>query len=318
MSYRLPRTASSRRSYLHALLIAILLTLACMAYAQPAAQPAPPTQAASPKPVASEEWIALYFGQQKIGYSVTRTAPATYLDMPALQETTHGVTKITLLGSSVEEDEDSESITDLKHQPLKQIVDVKSNGSALHVEALFDYAAHKVHCTVGSGSDATHKTLTIPDGANLTSDTSTLTEGKELSAGQKLTFYYLDPLSVELRAASLEVFGKKIVRSDSGKNVSAFEVRADLHEGKMIGWAEADGTLLKSEVQVGGIAIDSGARVAGARARYRVQVAGAGSRRRQSAGAARRFCDGDRDRAGPEAAGPAHAALPEGHHFGRA
>jgi hypothetical protein len=160
-----------------------------------------------------------------------------------------------MLGASVETDENSEAITDLKHRPLKQLLDVKSNGSVLHVEALFDYAAHKVFCVVGSGASATRKTLTIPAGAILTTDTSTLTEGQDLVVGKKMKFYYLQPLSVELRPATLEVTGKASVRADSGAQVSAFEVHAEMPDGKMVAWAAADGTLIKSELQLGVISM---------------------------------------------------------------
>jgi transglutaminase-like putative cysteine protease len=213
---------------------------------------APPTVAHSARhAVAEEEWTGVYFGRKKIGYSVTRTTPTTFLSAPALKESGHTVTRLLLLGANVEEDEVSESITDLNHRPLRQTLDVKSNGSALHVEARFDYAAGKVYCVLGSGPAATHKTLDIPPGANLATDTNTLTQGHALSVGKSYKFYYLQPLSVELRPATLEVTGKATIRSDSGSQVATFEVHADMPEGKMIGWAAADGTLVKSELSIG-------------------------------------------------------------------
>jgi hypothetical protein len=241
------------RIILYVGVIAVLFGSPCVAPAQRHHRGAPQSTSAPPIQGSAEEWSGLYFGQKKVGYSVTRIAPTSYLSKPALQESDHTVTRLVLLGAKVEEDEDSESITDLKHRPLKQTLDVKSNGSALHVEALFDYAANKVFCTVGTGSAATHKTLEIPAGANLTSDTNTLTEGQDLAVGKKLKFYYLQPLSVELRPAILEVTGKATIRSDAGKEISAFEVHADLAEGQMIGWTGANGNLVKSELRLGAI-----------------------------------------------------------------
>lgn len=270
MSYRLPPIASQRlrpggrshgRASFAALLAVLLVGIPCPAPAQRAAHRPAPIRASAgthapvvaAKKAASEEWIGLYLGQKKVGYSVTRTAPTTYLSKPAIQESTHGITKLVLLGANVEEDENSKAITDLKHRPLKQIMDVKSNGSALHVEARFDYTAQKVFCTLGTGPSATHKTLDIPPGANLTTDTSTLTEGQDLVVGRKLKFYYLQPLSAELRPATLEITGRANIRSDSGEQVNAFEVHADLPEGKMVGWADRNGTLVKSELRLGPI-----------------------------------------------------------------
>jgi hypothetical protein len=236
---------------------------ACLAFAllaAPCAVPSqtrvPPQHVTSQKPiVASDEWTGVYLGQKKVGYSSSRSTPTTYLNKAAIRESSHSVTRIVMLGANVETDENSEAITDLKHRPLKQLLDVKSNGSVLHVEALFDYNAEKVFCVVGAGAGATKKTVHIPAGAVLTTDTSTLTEGQDLAVGKKLKFYYLEPLSVQLKPATIEVTGQASVRSDSGVQVSTFEVHADMPEGKMIAWATADGNLIKSELQLGAISM---------------------------------------------------------------
>lgn len=250
MLFLVPRSALLRpRGLILACLSALLFSVPLVANAY---RHAPQRKRASLHTIVpSEEWTGLYFGQKKVGYSVTRTSPIIYHSRPALQENGHTVTRLLLMGAKVEEDEASEAIMDLGHRPLKQTLDIKSNGSALHIEALFDYAARKVYCTLGSGTGVTHKTLVIPAGANLTTDPTTLTEGRELVVGRRLKFYYLQPLSVELRPAFLDVNGKTMVRSDSGKQVAALEVQADLPEGKMVGWARPDGSLIKSEIRFG-------------------------------------------------------------------
>ena len=254
MLHCLPRTASQRmRALLLALPSALLFGIPGVVSAQRTVPTSRQTPLSTSKKAVTEEWTGLYFGQKKVGYSVTRTTPTTYLSKPALLETTEGITRIVMLGAKVEQDENSEAITDLKHRPLKQTVNVKSNGSAFHVEALFDYAAHKIFCTVGTGSNATNKVLEIPAGANLATDSSMLTEGKNLAVGTKLKFYILQPLSVELRPATLEVVGRATVLSDSGQSISTFVVNAELPDGKMVSWVDKDGALVKSEIQVGGI-----------------------------------------------------------------
>ncbi len=243
------------RTPLHALILSLLVWSAFAAPAQRRIPTAKQTAPSRTPDVRSDEWIGLYFGQKKVGYSVTHTTPTTYLSRPAIQESGHTVTRLVLLGANVEEDEDSEAITDLKHHPLKQTLDVKSNGSTLHVEALFDYSANKVACTIGTGAGATHKTITIPAGANLTTDATSFTEGQDLVVGKKLTFYYLQPLSVELRPATIVVTRKATVRSDSGLRLPVYEVRSDLPEGTMIAWATADGRMVKSELRLGMITL---------------------------------------------------------------
>lgn len=254
MMFFVSGSASPRlRAALRALTIVCILSFPLWSTAQQPLHRASNSQNVGRIAAPTEEWLGLYLGQKKVGYAVTRTSRTTYLLKPAIRESGHTVTRLVLLGANVEEDEVTETITDLSHHPLKQTLDVKSNGSALHVEALFDYVARKVFCKVGSGSDATRKTLAIPAGANLAADTSTLTEGQDLAVGKKFTFYYLQPLSVELRPATLEVTNTSTIRLDSGKQATVFEVHATLAEGKMVGWAGADGNLVRSELRLGPI-----------------------------------------------------------------
>ncbi|HLJ56085.1 MAG TPA: transglutaminase-like domain-containing protein [Chthonomonadaceae bacterium] len=215
------------------------------------AKSAPTHAPSTSESAASEEWEGVYLGRKKVGYNVTRSVPVTYDSRPAIKETTHGVVKLTMLGASLEEDEDSVSISDQKHRPLKQILDVKSNGAALHVEAIYKYDERKIYCTVGAGDSATHKTLDIPKGANFATDTSNLTAGQELVVGKTLEFYYLRPLAVDIHSAKIEVKSKSTIRDDSGKSIVAYEIHASLAEGDMTGWADKDGNLIRSELPLG-------------------------------------------------------------------
>ena len=118
----------------------------------------------------SEEWLGIYLSKKKVGYSSSVASPTLYEGKPAIREVGAGVTKLTVLGTSVEEEESTETISDLEHRPLFQSFDVKSNGSAIHVVAKFDYAAKKIECVIGVGADASKKTVEIPDGADLVAD----------------------------------------------------------------------------------------------------------------------------------------------------
>ena len=75
-------------------------------------------QTTARKAVSHDEWVGIYLGKQKIGYSGTHYAPITYHDAPAVQATTHGITKMQLLGSAVEQEEDTETILDLQDRQI--------------------------------------------------------------------------------------------------------------------------------------------------------------------------------------------------------
>ena len=209
----------------------------------------------SDAPKIIEEWLGVYLGNKKAGYSSSISSPTTYEGKPVTREIGRGVTKLQLLGTSVEEEELTETISDLQFRPLYQKFDVKSNGSALHVEAKFDYLTRKISCTIGEGADATQKEIEIPKGADLATDSNALTRGKPIAIGQKLSFFYLDPLSVELKEAHVEVTGKAAIKDDNGKFVSVFLTKSDLASGKMTSWSDAKGALYRGELSMGPISM---------------------------------------------------------------
>ena len=211
-----------------------------------------PTEAA---PKTTDEWLGVYLGSKKAGYSNSTSGPATYEGKPALREVGKGVTKILLLGTSVEEEENTETITDLRYRPLYQKFDVKSNGSAIHVEAKFNYATQKINCTIGEGADATTKVIEIPKGAELAVDSNSLTKGKPMAVGQKYSFYYLEPLSVELKQAVVSVIGKSVIKDETGKSVPVFITSSNLASGSMTSWSDEKGTLYRGEVSLGPVSM---------------------------------------------------------------
>lgn len=206
---------------------------------------------AAPQVDSVEEWLGIYFGDKKIGSSSSSVTPTTYLSRPALREIGSSTTRLAMLGSNVEEEESYTSITDLDHHPLSQIFDMKSNRSAIHIEAIFDYKSRVVRCKVGSGAEQTEKTLEIPAGANLASDPNLLTQDKHLKLGDKLTYYYLEPLTVSLKLASVEVTGEAQIMDDSGKSVAAISLSISLSTGAMKAWADSRGNMLRANIELG-------------------------------------------------------------------
>ncbi len=203
----------------------------------------------------SEEWLGIYLNKKKVGYSSSFTSQTLYEGKPAIREIGAGVTKLTVLGTSVEEEESTETITDLERRPLFQSFDVKSNGSAIHVVAKFDYTAKRIECIIGTGAEATKKTVVIPDGADLAADSNTVSQGKPIAVGQKFSFYYLDPLSVELKQADVEVTGRAKIRDDSGKFAPVFTTKSNLTTGQMLSWADEKGTMLRAEASLGPVSM---------------------------------------------------------------
>jgi transglutaminase-like putative cysteine protease len=208
-------------------------------------------QTVAPKIAPPDEWTGIYLGKQKAGYSGTHYSFVTYQGKSALKASTHGITRLKLLGSSVEQEEETETISDLQSRPLTQLFHVKSNGSVIQVAALFDYEHQQVHCTIGEGAAATQKDLPIPAGAKLEGDSNNLVGEEKPVVGQKFVATYLEPLSVELQEATVEVVGQESVREDSGKKVTAFRVNTSMSLGQMTSWVDSAGHAIKSEINLG-------------------------------------------------------------------
>ncbi|HZO88138.1 MAG TPA: transglutaminase-like domain-containing protein [Chthonomonadaceae bacterium] len=254
---QLPQTRSSRalwRVLVLGILFSVLpLSAATTLLARPLWLRAP---AASQKAQTTETWMGLYMGSRKVGYAHLQTLPATYQGKPALRSISKSVTKLTVLGSAVEQEESQETLSDLRYQPLEQTFNIKSNGSAIQLTATYDYAAHKVTCRLNTGGAQTTKTLTIPKDAVLAGDTNFLTAGQPLSVGQKLSFYFLNPLNVELEEAKVEVAGRETLKDAvSGKMAPTFVIKAHLSLGDMTSWETEDGDTLKNEMSLAGITL---------------------------------------------------------------
>ncbi len=203
-----------------------------------------------------DEWDGIYWGAKKIGYTMARISPTTFEGKDAQLESSESTIKFTMLGAAVQQNSSQTTISDLELRPLTERVDVTSNGSTLHVEATYDYPHHKVECTIGSGASAVHKTLTIPEGASLAADTNLLTAGKKLVVGQKISFLYLEPITVELDPGKLEVTAREIVTDGAGNKINAYVVKTHLSTGDMTEWATAEGDIIKGQMDLGIMTLD--------------------------------------------------------------
>jgi transglutaminase-like putative cysteine protease len=233
------------RSCLRGIASAVAVALACLAAAGSQAQTRE-----------HDSWMGVYFNGAKVGYSSEHSAPTTYNGQPAVHVTSRSVMHMTLLGTTVEQDETEDFVTKSDSTPIEETLDVKSNGSEMHIQATYDLSRHEVRCRIAAGGHATTKTLAIPEGAVLATDPSMLAEGRKLAVGQKLTFTYLNPISIALEQAQLEVTGKEtITDASTSKLVATFVVKSNTPLGDFVTWETDDGDTIKGEMRLGGITL---------------------------------------------------------------
>jgi hypothetical protein len=236
------------------LLTCILCSVTALSVSAAPADP-PPGPPNSSESAPHEEWTGVYLGGQKVGYGRTIIAPITYGGKPALRETSHSIQKILLLGQSMQEEENSVSITDLKSQPITETIDVNSNGSSMHLVADYDYVARKIHVKLGEGADASTKDLEIPVGANLAGDVDFATAGRKLIVGDKFDIYALEPTRIVLEPIHIEITGRQEIADETGTKVPVFVVHETMSIGDSTEWIDSKGDAIKGEIQVGPLQI---------------------------------------------------------------
>jgi len=197
---------------------------------------------------AKESWTGLYFNGRKIGYASVTTAPATWNGRQALRLTMTSVARLEMFGNKVSQDTTGFTITDSTYKPLYSEYNIASNGSQVMIKA--DYQPGRIVCTVNSGGAPVRKEVPVPKGANLAADSDDVVQGKTLAVGQKMTFYFLEPLSISLMKSDVEVQAEEQVKTDAG-TVKAFRVLSTTPMGPMTSWQTASGELLKGELPLG-------------------------------------------------------------------
>ncbi len=231
-------------------LLFVTFLCATMAVAVIAA-PIEPPASSSNNNASHEEWSGVYLGGQKVGYGRTLVEPTTFAGKPALRETSHSIQKIMLLGQSLEEDENSVTVSNLDSQPITETIDVTSNGSRLHLVADYNYVTHKIQVKLGEGAEATTKVLDIPPGANLAGDVDFATKGRKLAVGDKFDVYALEPTRVVLEPIHVEITGRQEIPDETGTKVPVFVVHESMSVGDTTEWIDSKGDALKGVMQVG-------------------------------------------------------------------
>jgi len=114
-------------------------------------------------------------------------------------------TKLTMLGTVVEQDVRTTVYTDLAMKPVFETFVMSSGGTTTRVEAVFK--PDVVECRLYSQGQPTKKSVPIPPGAKLVGDSSMYGTGaKKVQVGDKETMHYFNPLSLTIDALAIEGF----------------------------------------------------------------------------------------------------------------
>lgn len=203
-----------------------------------------------------EYWIGMYLGTRKVGHTHYRVVPVTYRGQPAIETRSRSVVRITLLGTRVEQNSSQITLSDLRGQPITQTFDIVSNGSALKVQADYDYARKEIRCRIGEGAEATVRRIPIPPDVSLVGDTTLHGAGRSPVVGRKTTVHYLEPLTLQLQRSEQEVVGRATVLDlVRGAEVPALVVRSDTPQGRMITYEGMEGAPLRARIALGAVSL---------------------------------------------------------------
>ena len=236
-----------RRPARHCFALCLLVGLG-FAGMRPAAAAQQKTNAAD---TTKDYWIGTYINGKKSGYTSVHTVGTNYAGKPATDTVSHSIVKIQMLGANVEQDVTQHTISDVSGRPLVEVFDLASNGSTIHLDARYDYAAGEIVCKVGSPPDVTTKKIKIPKDAILAGDT-TFGITEQPVVGKKYTYYALEPLSAELQPTQVEVVKKENVTDTlTGKEIPAYVVTIKTSGGTMTAWMQDADNMVKSEIAIG-------------------------------------------------------------------
>ena len=214
-------------------------------------RPAAAQDKTAPAAITKDYWIGTYINGKKSGYTSVHTTNTSYEGKPATDTVSHSLVKIQMLGANVEQDVTQHTISDAAGRPLVEVFDLASNGSTIHLDARYDYAASEIVCKVGSPPDVTTKKIKIPKDAVLAGDT-TFGITEQPVVGKKYTYYALEPLSAELQPTQVEVVKKENVTDTlTGKEIPVFVVTIKTSGGTMTAWMQDADNMVKSEIAVG-------------------------------------------------------------------
>jgi transglutaminase-like putative cysteine protease len=227
--------------------IALLVSLARSHLPVASTSPAEDTPGAAAEPRSGDEWMGLYMGEQKIGYSHSRTMAVddgyrfedtSYMRLSVLDE----VQTITaLIAATTGADYALRSFT----------VGINSGVGRLDVEGTVD--AETLRLRMRTAADTTEQTIDLSQPIYLPSAARARLRSLGLAAGQAVTLNVFDPSSLNHHPLEVRVEGRETITVD-GRPVEAWKVRETFRGLATEVWLDHEGRSLREQGPMGMVA----------------------------------------------------------------
>jgi hypothetical protein len=199
-------------------------------------------------------WYGVFFSQMKIGHAHFSSQPANFEGHRVTQEDATVDTKLTVLGSTVEQHEVSRTYADAASGvPIYEDFKTSSGGEATEVIARF-YPTYIDAQLISTGS-ATKKRVPIPHGTKLSSDddNSGFDAHGEMKAGLSETQTVFNPLTLSLEkiAAQVQQGDVMVFNPLSAGPMSTWKVLITSPEGNQTIYQDSDGNPVRIEMTAG-------------------------------------------------------------------
>ncbi|HIE50331.1 MAG TPA: transglutaminase domain-containing protein [Armatimonadetes bacterium] len=187
-------------------------------------------------------WLGAYLGEQKIGFSHFALQPIEHEGQPAVLLESSSFTRVAMMGVALEQDISLTMLSDLNYAPLKLTLTMRSGERTLSVVA--DFFPDRVECQVISQQNTTKKTVAIPEGVTLIADEHALLGEREMEPGDKIEFYWFNPLNLQVEQARLEALRREPLTLH-GQTYEALVVRHTMPMATSLLWLDERGEVLK-------------------------------------------------------------------------
>jgi hypothetical protein len=156
---------------------------------------------------AEEQFLGLYMGGNKIGYSSFSTHPDLLNNVKVNRTDSSTVMNTGLLGSALQMKMEGTTWANEIGRPLKILFTMTSAGREQKLIALFN--SKTVEIDITNEGRKTHKSIPLPNTETIVDDPLELVVSGKITPGQKRTIYVLDPMTVSFMKTDVIVVGPK-------------------------------------------------------------------------------------------------------------
>jgi hypothetical protein len=193
---------------------------------------------------AEEQFLGIYMGGNKIGYSSYNTHPDMYGDQKVVRTDSKTVLDASLLAAALKMRMEGTTWANSAGKPLKMTFMMTSSGRTQKIVALFN--SKTVEIDVTNGGQKNHMSLPIPGDGTIVDDPLELVVAGKIHAGGKKTIYVLDPTTVSFMKTDVVVVGPGST-TINGKKVTGTLVQIVDPRITMDVYISAKGDLIKAE-----------------------------------------------------------------------